>query len=67
MILFTHSLWNSVSMNLINVLTISESFYRMFEKVRGCTLTKKELVCSMITINENATPMTLIQGNGSSV
>ena len=27
-------------MNLINVLTILESFYRMFEKARGCTLTK---------------------------
>ena len=52
---------------IINVLTILESFYRMFEKARGCILTKRNLVCSMIMISENATPMTLIQGNGSSV
>ena len=51
---------------LFNVLTLLESFYRMFEKPRGCTLTKRNLVCSIITISENATPMTLIQGNGSS-
>ena len=43
------------------------SFYRMFEKVRGCTLTKRNLVFSMSTISENATPMTLMPGNGSSV
>ena len=66
-ILFTHSLWNSDSMILINMLTILESFYRMFEEARGCTLTKRNLVCSMITVSENATPMTLIQGNGASV
>ena len=40
MVLFTHSLWNSNSMNLSNVITMLESFYRMFEKARGCTLTK---------------------------
>ena len=39
----------------------------MFEKARGCTLIKWNLVCSMIMISENAAPMTLIQGNGSSV
>ena len=54
-------------MNLTNVLTFLESFCRMFEKARGCTLNKRNLVCSMITISENAAPMTLIQGNGSSV
>ena len=30
---------------------------RMFETTRECTLTK-DLVCSMIMISENATPMT---------
>ena len=39
----------------------------MFEKARGCIQTKRSLVCSLITISENAAPMTLIQGNGSSV
>ena len=39
----------------------------MFETVRECTLIKRNLACSMITISKNATPMTLLQGNGSSV
>ena len=58
--LFTHSLQNSNSMILINVLTILESVYRMFEMARGCTLAKRNLACSMIMISENATPLTLI-------
>ena len=49
------------------MLAILESFYRMFEKARGCILTKRNLTCSMITISENATPMTIIEGNRSSV
>ena len=32
----------------------------MFETTRECTLTKKDLVCSMIMISENATPMALL-------
>ena len=32
---------------------------RMFETTRECTLTK-DLVCSMITISENATQMTML-------
>ena len=32
---------------------------RMFETTRECTITK-DLVCSMITISENATPMTIL-------
>ena len=39
----------------------------MFETARECTLTKKNLACDMITVSENVTPMTLLQGNGSSV
>ena len=40
----------------------------MFETARECTLTKKRnLACRMITISENATPKTLLQGNGSLV
>ena len=31
----------------------------MFEKARNCTLTNRDLVCSMITISENATPKNL--------
>ena len=31
----------------------------MFETIRECTLTK-DLVCSMMTISENATPMTIL-------
>ena len=34
---------------------------RMFETVTDCTLHKKDLVCSMITISENATPMTVLE------
>ena len=33
---------------------------RMFETARECTLTKEDLVCSMIMISENAAPMTLM-------
>ena len=33
------------------------NFVRMFEATRRCTLTR-DLVCSMIMISENATPMT---------
>ena len=33
---------------------------RMFETTKECTLTK-DLVCSMITISENATPMTTME------
>ena len=32
----------------------------MFETTRECTLTK-DLVCSMITISDDATPMTTIE------
>ena len=39
----------------------------MFEAVRECTLTKRNLACGMITISKNGTPTTLLQGNGSSV
>ena len=31
----------------------------MFEKARNCTLTKEDVVCSIITIRENATPKNL--------
>ena len=34
----------------------------MFEIIRECTLTK-DLVCSMITISENAAPMTTMKMN----
>ena len=72
----THDLVQSLSVEfkphdfiffIINLLTILESFYGMFEKARGCTLIKKNLVCSMIMISENAAPMTLMQGIGSLV
>ena len=33
---------------------------RMFETTKECTLTK-DLVCSMITISENAAPMTTME------
>ena len=39
----------------------------MFETAREFTLTKWNLACSMTMISENATQMTLLQGNGSSV
>ena len=32
----------------------------MFEITGECTLTKRDLVCSMITRSKNATPMTLL-------
>ena len=42
-------------------------FGSMFETERECTLIKRNLACSMITISEKATPMTLLQGDGSLV
>ena len=36
------------------------NFVRMFETARRCTLTR-DLVCSMITISENAAPMTTMK------
>ena len=33
---------------------------RMIETTRECTLTRRNLVCSMITISENATPKTIL-------
>ena len=38
----------------------------MFETARECTLTIRNFACSMIMISKNTTPMTLLQGNGSS-
>ena len=35
---------------------------RLFETTRECTLTK-DLVCSMITVSENAAPMTTMEVN----
>ena len=32
----------------------------MFEKAIGCILTKRDLVCSMVTVSENATLMTIL-------
>ena len=32
----------------------------MIDTTRECTLTKRNLVCSMITISENATPKTIL-------
>ena len=46
---------------------ISDLSDRMFEIAREWTLTKRNLACSMIMISENATPITLLQGNGSLV
>ena len=43
---------------LFQVLTILK-FCIMFEKAGNCSLTKRDLVCSKITISENATPKNL--------
>ena len=44
-----------VPCKLFNMLTIFKSFYRIFEMARECTLiNKRDLVCSMIMISENA-------------
>ena len=51
-----------VPCKLFNMLTIFESFYRMFETARECTLkNKRDLVCSKITSSENATSKNLLQ------
>ena len=65
-ILFTHSLQNADFMNvkIINVLLFEKEkflFESMFEMARECTLTEKNLACSMITVSENATPLTLLR------
>ena len=64
MILFTSSLWISNPMILIlNYLCahIFRNFLkRIIETTRECTLTKRNLVCSMIMISENATLKTIL-------
>ena len=62
-----HNLVHLLSMEPVpyksfNMLTIFKSFYRMFE-MAGCTLIKekRDLVCSIITSSENATPKKLLQ------
>ena len=49
-----------VPSKLFNMLAILKIFHRMFEMVRECTHTKRDLVCSMIMISENATPKTIL-------
>ena len=49
-----------VPCKLFNMLTIFKSFYRMFEMARECTSIKRDLVCSMITIRENAASKTTL-------
>ena len=56
---YTGNIVHLLSMELVlcklfNMLTIFENFYRMFEMATECTHVKGDLVCSMITICENA-------------
>ena len=55
-ILFINSLWNLYPVNYLICSLFSNFFNRMLEMVRECTQIKRDLVCSMITISENATP-----------
>ena len=50
-----------VPCTLFNMFTIFKSFYTVFETARECTLIKRDLVCSIITSSENATPKKLLQ------
>ena len=56
-----HFLSMESKLHYFNAHYFSEPFSECFETARECTLTKRNLACGMITINESTTPLTLFR------